>query len=110
MKSIRYHYRLENRKVLLFLGRISREKRILTIVRYMKKKLKNDPSLAVMIVGSGLYSAHIHKWAKSHKLIDSIILTGSVMNKDTADYYHLANVFLSGSKMETHAQGHVQWG
>lgn len=108
LKSIRYHYRLENRKVLLFLGRISREKRILTIIRYMKKKLKNDPSLAVMIVGSGLYSAHIHKWAKRHKLIDSIILTGSVMNKDTADYYHLANVFLSGSKMETQGLTYIE--
>lgn len=108
LNSIRYHYRLENKKVILFLGRISREKRILTIIRYMKKKLKNDPNLKVMVVGSGIYSAHIQKWAKRHKLIDSVVLTGAVMNKDTADYYHLANVFISGSKMETQGLTYIE--
>ena len=108
IERIRYHYRLEGKKVILFLGRISREKRILTMIRYMKRKLKKDPNLVVAIVGSGVYSAHIAKWAKRHHLVDSIIFAGSVMNKDTADFYHLANVFVSGSKMETQGLTYIE--
>ena len=106
--QIRYQYRLENKKVILFLGRISREKRILTIIRYMKKKLKEDDSLRVAIVGSGLYSVHITKWAKRHKLQDSIIFSGPVLNRDTTDFYHLASVFVSGSKMETQGLTYIE--
>ena len=108
IERIRYHYRLENKKVILFLGRISREKRILTMIRYMKKKLKKDPNIVVAIVGSGIYSNHIAKWAKRHHLVDSIIFAGSVVNKDTADFYHLADVFVSGSKMETQGLTYIE--
>ena len=108
MQTIKYHYRLENKKVILFLGRISREKRILTMIRYMKKMLKKDPNIVVAIVGTGLYSTHIAKWAKRHHLIDSIIFVGSVTNKDTADFYHLADVFVSGSRMETQGLTYIE--
>ena len=107
-QSIRYHYRLENKKVILFLGRISREKRILTIIRYMKKRLIADPNVVVAIVGTGIYKAHIMKWAKRHKLVDSIIFTGAVVNRDTADFYHIANVFVSGSRMETQGLTYIE--
>lgn len=108
IEQIRYQYRFENKKVILFLGRISREKRILTIIRYMKKMLKNDDSLRVAIVGSGIYSTHIMKWAKRHKLQDSIIFSGPVLNRDTTDFYHLASVFVSGSKMETQGLTYIE--
>lgn len=106
--KIRYQYRLENKKVILFLGRVSREKRILTMIRYMKKMLRNDPNLVVAIVGTGVYSNHIAKWAKRHHLVDSIIFAGPVLNKDTANFYHLANVFVSGSKMETQGLTYIE--
>lgn len=108
IQSIRYHYRLENKKVILFLGRVSREKRILTIIRYMKRMLQRDPNVVVAIVGTGIYTAHIAKWAKRHHLVDSIIFVGAVMNRDTADFYHLANVFVSGSKMETQGLTYIE--
>ena len=106
--QIRYQYRLKNKKVILFLGRISREKRILTMIRYMKKMLKADPNVVVAIVGTGMYSNHIAKWAKRHHVQDSIIFSGPVLNKDTADFYHLANVFVSGSKMETQGLTYIE--
>ena len=74
----------------------------------MKKKLKEDDSLRVAIVGSGLYSVHITKWAKRHKLQDSIIFSGPVLNRDTTDFYHLASVFVSGSKMETQGLTYIE--
>lgn len=108
IEAIRYSYRIQNKKVILFLGRISREKRILTIIRYMKKKLRNDPSLVVAIVGTGVYSNHIAKWAKRHHLVDSIVFFGPVLNRDTADFYHMADVFVSGSKMETQGLTYIE--
>ena len=108
MQSIRYYYRLEGKKIILFLGRISREKRILNMIRYMKHKLHDDPNLVVAIVGTGVYSNHIAKWAKRHKLVDSIIFAGPVLNRDTADFYHLADVFVSGSKMETQGLTYIE--
>lgn len=108
IESIRYQYRLENRRVILFLGRISREKRALTVIRYMKKMLQQDHSLVVMLVGTGVYTKHIEKWAKRHRLIDSIIFTGPVLNRDTASYYQLADVFVSGSKMETQGLTYIE--
>lgn len=106
--SIRYQYRLENRRVILFLGRISREKRIMTMIRYMKNMLKKDRSLAVMIVGTGVYARHIEKWAIRHRLRDSIIFTGPVLNRDTASYYQVADVFVSGSRMETQGLTYIE--
>lgn len=108
IETIKYQYRINNRKVILFLGRISREKRALTIIRYMKKKLQQDHSLVVMMVGTGMYAHHIEKWAKRHHLVDSIIFTGPVLNKDTASYYQLADVFVSGSKMETQGLTYIE--
>ena len=108
MRIIRESLRIQNKKVILFLGRISREKRILTIIRHMKRKLQNDPSLVVAIVGTGLYANHIAKWAKRHHLVDSIIFAGPVTNRDTADFYHMADVFVSGSRMETQGLTYIE--
>ena len=78
------------------------------MIRYMKKMLKADPQYVVAIVGTGMYSNHIIKWAKRHHLQDSIIFSGPVLNKDTADFYHLANVFVSGSRMETQGLTYIE--
>lgn len=106
--SIRYQYRLEGKKVILFLGRISREKRALTIIRYMKKTLQANRNIVVLVVGTGVYSKHMAKWAKRHHLRDSIIFTGPVLNRETASYYQVADVFVSGSKMETQGLTYIE--
>ena len=106
--NIRYQLRIENKKVVLFLGRVSREKRSLTMLRYMKKTLQNNRNIVVLIVGTGYYQRHMAKWAKRHHLRDSVIFVGPVINRETASYYQLADVFVSGSKMETQGLTYIE--
>lgn len=106
--DIRYQYNLQGKKIILFLGRVSREKRALTIIRYMKRTLQANRNIVVLIVGTGYYIKHMQKWAKRHHLRDSLIFTGPVMNRETASFYQAADVFVSGSKMETQGLTYIE--
>ncbi len=85
--------------VLLFLGRLSREKSIEDLLIEFAKI--EDPKVKLLIVGGGPDSDLFEKLVKEKGITDRVIFTGMVPPKDVGVYYHLGDLFVNFSTTET---------
>jgi 1,2-diacylglycerol 3-alpha-glucosyltransferase len=96
--------------VILFVGRIAREKNIDFLISSFAKALKEYPKMYLMIVGDGPASESLK--VESRKLVPSkvegsgvdenVIFTGNVPREEIQNYYRAADIFASASKTEVH--------
>lgn len=85
---------IEGKKMILFLGRLAKEKNIDTLIDYYKRL---DGDYKFVIVGGGPYGESL----KQEALGTDIIFTGMIDPKKVSDYYLAADVFVSASTSET---------
>ncbi len=89
-----------NSKILLFVGRVCKEKNIEALLKIMKKIKDKDKNIFLLIVGPG----DIEKFsnmAQKMNLADRIILTGPLPLEETQKIYGGSDVFVFSSKTET---------
>ena len=91
--------------LMLFLGRLAKEKSIEEIMEYMEGL---DPSIRLMIVGGGPYTEILKNYAQNHDLEDRIIFTGMVPMDEVPGYYHMVDVFVSASTSETQGLTYIE--
>jgi len=87
-------------KILLYVGRICREKNLESLLRVMKKIKKEDRNIFLLIVGPG----DIEKFSnmtKEMNIADRVIFTGPLPVEETHKIYGGADVFTFPSKSET---------
>lgn len=87
--------------VMLFLGRLSREKSIETLIRKFALLSKDNPKLKLLLVGGGPDGEFFENIVNELKLNDSVIFTGMVPPDSVALYYHVSDVFCNFSTTET---------
>lgn len=87
--------------VLLFLGRLSREKSIDSIIRNFGILHKDNKELKLLLVGGGPDEDYFKKIVKELELESSVIFTGMIPPKEVAVYYHLGDLFVNFSTTET---------
>lgn len=87
--------------VILFIGRVAKEKSIDVILRQMPKILNKIPKAKLVIVGDGSYKADLEIMIDLLKIKDSVIFTGEKPWEEIGSYYRLGNVFVSSSLTET---------
>lgn len=92
---------LKGKKILLFAGRIVKEKNLAFLYDVLEKVQKKVPKTALLFVGSGPYSEELEELAKSRGLDQSVACTGYVPSTDMVYFYKLAQVFTFPSKTET---------
>lgn len=85
---------------LLFVGRLSPEKGINTLIDAIPKVIKIYPSAKLIIVGDGTIKEELNKKVKSMKLDQNIIFKGWIIQKELPRYYATADVFVSPSLKE----------
>lgn len=85
--------------VLLYLGRIGREKNIEFIINVMK--MINNKKIKLLLVGDGPDLKDLQKLMKEYGLEDRIVFAGKVPYDDTPLYYNMANAFITASHFET---------
>jgi 1,2-diacylglycerol 3-alpha-glucosyltransferase len=95
---IRSRHRLDGKKVVLHVGRVSFEKNIDTVVMSMQH-LPEDTVL--LVVGSGPASDHLRQLSDRLGLGDRVTFTGFVPDDDLPLYYAAADTFVLASKFET---------
>lgn len=83
--------------VILFVGRIAKEKNIDFLIEGIKKQ-KN---VKLLIVGDGPDMDHFKKIISKNKLEDNVIFTGKISYDEIPIYYQVANVFATASVTET---------
>ena len=89
-----------NSKILLFVGRVCKEKNIEALFKIMKKIKDKDSNIFLLIVGPG----EIEKFsaiAKEMNVADRIIFTGAVPVEEAHKIYGGSDVFTFSSKSET---------
>ena len=94
VKELREHLHLSKKDfVILYLGRIAKEKNIKFLIESHKNLVKKHPNIKLIIVGDGPDREEYEEYAKELKLTDSVTFTGKARWDDVPYYYQIANVF-----------------
>ena len=94
-------YKLQGKKVLGYVGRVSMEKNIFETLEFISHIKSEIPNLVFMIVGVGDALKALKKEIKKLDLEDNVIFVGQVDNEKLKYYYSLFDVFVTASNFET---------
>ena len=90
--------KLKDKKVILFLCRISEEKRPIFIVKVLKKILEGNKNIVLMVVGDGPELKEMKYTAKKEGIYKNIIFFG--MQNNVKPFYKVADVSVICSLVE----------
>lgn len=95
-------------KVLLYLGRISREKNISEIIDAMPEYMGSRAGVKFLIVGGGPETEHLRQMVADIRMQDRIIFTGPKPWDNIGFFYQLGDVFVSASQSETQGLTYIE--
>lgn len=90
-----------NQPVILYIGRIAREKSIDIILKEFPKLLDKIPDAMFLIVGDGPVKSDLEGLTKKLNITSSVIFAGEKPWEEIGKYYQLGDVFVSASTTET---------
>jgi len=91
----------ENDNIILYLGRISCEKRVDFLIKNHVNVLKKNPNCKLLIVGDGPELEEYKRLVDKLKIEENVIFTGKVPWNEAPYYYGLADIFATYSDFET---------
>lgn len=100
----------ESHKVIIFAGGLDDQhffKGVDVLLKSFVIVAGKNNMAKLMIIGDGNKKSDYEKLAKKLDLVDKVIFTGWVDNKDLADYYNLGNIFVLPSTERTESFGIV---
>lgn len=92
---------IKGKKILLFVGRIVKEKNLSFLFDVLESVQKKFPKTALLFVGGGPYLEDLQELAAERKLSKSVAFAGYVPSPDLVYFYKMAQVFVFPSKTET---------
>ncbi len=93
----------ETETVLLFVGRIGEEKRVLELLEIAIDIVNERDGVKALFVGSGPALEHMRKIVQKARLDHRIIFTGFVNWTDLHTYYGMSDIFFTASLSEMHS-------
>lgn len=87
--------------VILFVGRIGKEKSIDVLIEGQYALIKKYPNCKLMIIGDGPDAPHYMKLVKKLKLENNVKFAGKVPWDEIPKYYQVADIFATASRTET---------
>lgn len=98
--DIRSGYKIpEDKHIVLFLGRIGKEKNITEILQYLENIDRDD--IVFIIAGAGPFLSELKDICSNSKIRDRLIFTGMIDSSKEGNFYSNADVFVSASTSET---------
>lgn len=92
---------IKGKKILLFAGRIVKEKNLSFLFDVLQEVQKKFPKTALLFVGGGPYLDELKELAGQRKLSKSVAFAGYIPSNDMIYFYKMAQVFVFPSKTET---------
>lgn len=92
--------------VLLFVGRLSKEKNCEELLHFMTRL--QDAPVTLLIVGDGPYGQELRKQASCLPCHDRIIFTGMISPEQVTSYYQLGDIFSNASTSETQGLTYIE--
>jgi len=101
ISQLRELYNL-NKKVVLYIGRISAEKSLDTLVESFSYVLKRERDTSLLIIGDGPTRNSIMNLCGDLRIKKNVVLTGNIPQEEllTRGYFQVADVFATASKSE----------
>lgn len=102
--EMRSKYGLQDYRVILYAGRLSKKKGVHILVRAMEKVMQTHPDTALVIAGSKWYGSNAgDEYTEAlRKLVlqlpGPVIFTGFIPPSDIADYYCMGDIFVCASQ------------
>jgi glycosyltransferase involved in cell wall biosynthesis len=96
-------YGLQNRTVLLTLGRLATEERykgIDEVLQILPSLTEAIPNIAYLVVGDGSDRARLDQKARELGLADRVIFAGRISEEEKPDHYRLADAYVMPSSGE----------
>ncbi|WP_233186673.1 MULTISPECIES: glycosyltransferase family 4 protein [unclassified Petrotoga] len=91
----------EDDRILLFVGRLGKEKNISFLLKVFKKVLLDEPKVKFVIVGGGPEKEELEKLAMDLNITENVIFTGPQPREKVIDAYKQAYLFIFASYTET---------
>lgn len=95
---IKYEDKLKGKKVILYLCRISEEKRPIFMVKVFKKMLETDKNLILLVVGDGSELKEMKETVRKDDIQENVIFFG--MQNNVKPFYKIADVSVICSLVE----------
>ncbi|SHO48861.1 glycosyltransferase family 4 protein [Anaerocolumna xylanovorans] len=109
IKRLKGEYSIgKEEKVILYVGRVSREKNIIEIVNAMEGYMKERKTVKFLVIGGGPEMDELRSRTRALKLEDRIIFAGAKPWDKIGLYYQLGDVFVSASKSETQGLTYIE--
>jgi len=93
--------KLRRKRILLFAGRIVKEKNLGFLLIILPEILKKHPDVILLFAGSGPDLDYFREEAKKYGLEDNCVFSGYVKREDLALIYRISEVFLFPSLTDT---------
>lgn len=107
--NIRKEYGIkDDEKLLIFVGRIAKEKSIDMIIDAFKKVKADNLKIKLLIVGAGPSLDELINYTKDNDLSDYIFFAGKKPFSEVPTYYHAADGFISASTSETQGMTYIE--
>ncbi|GAA0180567.1 glycosyltransferase family 4 protein [Clostridium sediminicola] len=106
--SLKQKYDLINKKTLVYLGRISKEKNIDEIIHYIKNNKPYFNDKRFLIAGGGPYLLNLKKLVHNYALNDIVKFTDFINPDEVYKYYKLGEVFVTASTTETQGLTYIE--
>lgn len=84
----------------LFVGRLSKEKNIITLLKAFNNLRSVDNKWGLIIIGDGPQKEDLLIYIKNNNLGDRVYLPGFIQQNDIVKYYSMSDVFILPSKSE----------
>lgn len=99
-KRLLNKYRVDNKVVLMTLGRMSADERYKgfeEVIKVLPDLIKKIPNLVYLVVGDGDDKKRLHQKAIDLKVSDRVIFTGYIDESEKANHFRLADVYVMPS-------------
>ena len=99
---------LDQGYTLVMVTRMSREKNIEEILRYMPALLRLEPRTQLMLVGDGPDREHLESLSRDLDLSEHVRFTGRISPEQVYLYYAMGDLFVSASTFEVHSLSYLE--
>jgi glycosyltransferase involved in cell wall biosynthesis len=97
----RMYPQLKDRRILLFAGRVTKEKNIGFLLKILPGIIEKHPEAVLLIVGDGPYLADLRDECEHLNLKDRCVFTGYLERRDLGLVYAMSDIFVFPSLTET---------
>jgi 1,2-diacylglycerol 3-alpha-glucosyltransferase len=91
----------DDERILLFVGRLGKEKNVNFLLKAFQAVLEENPSVRLVLVGSGPLEDSLRKISRKQGIADKVIFTGVLPRSEIVHCYASADIFVFPSVTDT---------